>query len=233
MIKVVSTSENSSTFDFATLARNYEQWYLTPAGRMYDQLEKAAVRKFLPKGQSSNRLLDVGCGSGHWSRFFASCGYEVAGIDISPEMIQVANLYKADQCRFQVADAGELPFQDHSFDVVTAITTLEFVSKPSAVVSEMFRCVRRGGKLIAGVLNRLAPVNRRRIARGKEPYISGRLFSPTEVRNIFEPYGRVQIHIAGFVPKYKGLICFSPVMEIISFWLKRENGAFIAVEVRP
>jgi len=200
---------------------------------MYDRLEKAAVRKFLPQGQSGMQFLDVGCGSGHWSRFFASYGYEVVGIDISPEMINVANSYKLNQCRFQVANASELPFVDHSFDVVAAITVLEFVSDPSVVVTEMVRCVRREGKLIVGVLNRLAPVNRRRIARGEEPYISGRLFTPTEVRNILEPYGRVQIRVAGFVPKHKGLIWFSPAIEKISLWLKRENGAFMAVEVCP
>ena len=233
MIKFVSKSENSSTFNFGTLAGNYEQWYQSPVGRLYDRLEKAAVRDFLPEPQSGKQLLDVGCGTGHWSRFFASCGYVVVGVDISPEMINVANSYKLNQCRFQVADACHLPFADHSFDVVAAITVLEFVSELTSVADEMVRCLRKGGKLMVGILNSLAPVNQGRIAGGKEPYVSGRLYTPTEIVNFFEPYGRVQIRIACFVPKLKGLIWFSTAIEKISLLLKRKTGAFIAVEVCP
>jgi len=231
---MISTTQTiTSGFDFGSMARNYERWYHTPSGRMYDRCEQAALRRFLPPAQPGRFLLDVGCGSGHWSHFFASHGYEVTGIDISEEMINAANSENTNRCRFQVADAGHLPFTDHYFDVITAITTLEFVKYPLAVLGEMVRCLRPEGRLILGVLNRLAPINRFRIDQAKEPYVSGRLFSPAEIRALLEPYGRVRIQVAAFVPRHKIWIWLTPLWEKISHWLRRQNGAFIAGEVRP
>lgn len=231
---MISTTQTIiSGFDFGAMARNYERWYHTPSGRMYDRCEQAALRRFLLPAQPGRRLLNVGCGSGHWSRFFASQGYEVTGIDISEEMIKEANCGNVTHCRFQVADARDLPFADHCFDVITAITVLEFVKDPSAVISEMVRCLRSEGRLIVGMLNRLALINQLRIDQAKEPYISGRLFSLAEIRALLEPYGQVRIQVAAFVPRRKIWIWLTPIWEKISYWLRRKTGAFFAVEVRP
>jgi ubiquinone/menaquinone biosynthesis C-methylase UbiE len=222
-----------SGFDFGSIARNYESWYHTPRGRRYDRCEQAALRRFLPPAKAGQCLLDVGCGSGHWSRFFASNGYEVTGIDISEEMIQAANSEPIKHCRFQAADANHLPFTDHCFDVITAITVLEFVPDSSSVLVEMHRCVRPGGRLLLGILNRLAPVNRLRIKQGREPYVSARLYTPREVYALLEPYGNIRMQVAVFVPRHEPWVRFTPIWEKISLLLRRQTGAVIVAEVCP
>jgi ubiquinone/menaquinone biosynthesis C-methylase UbiE len=218
-------------FNFGTLAQEYERWYETPAGQTHDLVQREDVRRLLRVGQAGERLLDVGCGTGHWSSFFAGMGYQVTGIDIELEMIEVA---RADlpTGSFQVADACELPFADASFDVVASMATLEFVPAPATAVREMARCAKSGGSRIVGTLNRLALLNRQRLSAGKEPYISAHLFSPNEVRSLLAPWG--EVHMVASSPgerKTPRLLLGRLAGQLLTFlgWLR---GPFIVAEVR-
>ncbi len=180
-------------FDFGPLALDYERWYETEAGRLHDRAQKADVKVLLPRPRAGARLLDVGCGTGHWSRFFAALGYEVHGVDLSAAMITVAESRHTPGCSFAVADAARLPFPDARFDVVAAMAVLEFVPGQEAAVREMARCTRPGGTLLIGTLNRLAELNRRRLAAGEQPYASARLLAPDELEGLLSPYGAVRM----------------------------------------
>ncbi len=181
-----------SLFNFGPVAHDYERWYATPAGQAHDRIQKQDVRRLLRPARRDERLLDVGCGTGHWSRFFASLGFAVIGVDISREMIHVARSRPAPGCVFQLADACALPFEEGSFDVVAAMAVLAFVSDIPSMLNEMFRCAKRGGSVLIGALNRLAPINRRRLAEGEQPYVSGRLLAPGELRELLKPFGSVR-----------------------------------------
>jgi len=220
--------QRSDRFDFGSIADSYDSWYNTPRGAMYDRLEKRAVARYLPDPAVGKRLLDVGCGTGHWSRFFSDRGFEVVGIDISPMMVSVAHSKQIDGASFEVADAHAPPFQDGQFDVVVAITTLEFVRDPALVIREMVRCTRRpGGVLMVGVLNSLAGINRRRKNAGQEPYAAARLFTPRELRALLDSYGRTRVESAAFVPRQRCLLWLAPLWDAPARVLRRPTGAFI------
>lgn len=216
-----------SLFDFGKLASGYERWYETPAGRAHDEAQKSDARKFVKPGKHVARLLDVGCGTGHWSRFFASLGYEVVGVDISEEMIQVAKTRPEPNCRFQVADALALPFGDRCFDVVAAMSTIEFVSDVSLALAEMFRCVKPNGAVLIGTLNRLAAINRHRLARGRQPYASGRLLTPGELLRLLAPFGRVRMVASSPNTGRRGHRGWRIAAR------RTLSGPFIVAEVRP
>lgn len=77
-----------------------------------------AVTKFFP---AKAKILDVGCGLGREAFVLSNMGYEVAGIDISQEVIdQVVPLsaQKGYNIPFRVYDGHKLPFEADSFDVV-------------------------------------------------------------------------------------------------------------------
>ncbi len=216
-----------SLFDFGALAGDYERWYETPLGMAHDRAQKSDVRLLLRSTPPKGLLLDVGCGTGHWSRFFASLGYAVIGIDISQEMIEVAGARSAPQCLFGVADACDLPFRDRCFDVVAAMATLEFVSDVSLVLEEMFRCVRDAGVVLVGTLNRLARINRRRVASGREPYASGRLLTPGELRHRLKRFGHVRMRAS--LPQES-----RPSERRLGRWLtgrRSTSGPFLVAEV--
>lgn len=98
------------------------------------------------------RILDVACGTGEstlaWRRRFP--GAEITAIDVSPYMLAVAERKLADR-RIDVrcADAERLPFEDGSFDLVTASLLFhEMPEKPAArALAEMRRVARPGGEI--------------------------------------------------------------------------------------
>jgi len=98
------------------------------------------------------RCIDVGCGPGIVVERLARCGGEVVGIDATPEMVRQAQ----ERCRqaglaharVNVASAETLPFPDRHFDAAVSRATLHHVQDPFAVVAEMARVVRPGGRLV-------------------------------------------------------------------------------------
>jgi len=230
-----------SSFDFGSLAEHYDDWYKTSPGQQHDQVQKADVLKLLPHPGRGLSLLDVGCGTGHWSRFFASLGYKVHGIDISEKMILVARSKQREcpGCTFGVADAQALPFPEASFAVVAAITSLEFMPDPAVALREMARCTRPGGIILVAVLNRAAPLNQARLAEGKEPYTAAHMFTAKELEDLLAPYGEVRMR-ASLVPSpgglptgdKKGRQVLSSCLSRVRLGSRRLQGPLLVARVR-
>jgi len=199
---------------------------------MYDRLEKKAIDRLLSPAPNGGKLLEIGCGTGHWSQYFSTKGFEVTGVDISERMIAVARQKNIAGGTFEVADTERLPFADGTFDVSAAITALEFVSDPARVAAEMARCVRRpGGTLIVGALNRLSAYNQSRQRKATSMYASANLFSPDDLRNLLASFGKPTILVAGFVPRRDSLLGLSSLLEWIGHLTGNEHGAFLAAKV--
>jgi ubiquinone/menaquinone biosynthesis C-methylase UbiE len=229
----VSLDESStSRFDFGRIADRYDAWYQAPRGATYDRLEKRAIERLLPPAPDGGRLLEVGCGTGHWSRYFVSRGFEVTGLDISQRMIAVARQKNIASATFEVADAERLPFADETFDVAAAITSLEFMGDAARAVAEMARCAKKmGGTLIVGALNRLSPYNLGKQRNASSMYASAMLFSPADLKNLLKPFGEPVVHVAGYVPRQESLLRLSPVCEWIGHLTGTAHGAFLAAKV--
>ena len=72
--------------------------------------------QLLPNG---GKALDIGCGTGAFSRSLHLGGYRVLGVDLAPGMIRQARVLNPEM-EFSLADGMELPYPDKSFDLVTA-----------------------------------------------------------------------------------------------------------------
>ena len=226
-------AEKPARFDFDPVADIYDKWYETAEGLMYDRLEKKAISKYLLRNVPGRKLLEIGCGTGHWSKFFSDCGFEVTGVDISEPMIKIAEGKNIQNASLQVANCHSLPFSDNSFDVTAAITTLEFVHDAELVLQEMVRCTRKpSGQLVIGALNVLARLNRNRQENSESLYAKARLFSPNQLKKLLSKYGKTQLFTVGFIPRWKRILPLSPFIDAIGRLFQLKYGVFIVAQLR-
>jgi ubiquinone/menaquinone biosynthesis C-methylase UbiE len=102
-----------------------------------------------PPGRAT---LDLGCGEGRFARALAAEGHRVTGVDVSPELVELAR--HADAAgTYLVADAEGLPFPDSAFDLVVAFNVLSCVGNLERAVTEAGRVLEPGGRLCLSVVH--------------------------------------------------------------------------------
>lgn len=110
------------------------------------------------------RVLDVGCGQGHWGQALAQvlpAGSTITGIDREPQSLAVARERSAAlralpvTFAYALGDALAIEFPDESFDLVTCQTVLIHLADPSAGLREMLRVLRPGGWILCAEPNNL------------------------------------------------------------------------------
>lgn len=173
---MASQPRPENPFADAGIASRYEDWYLG-SGRRADELEKGLLHKLFRTLDGVNSVLEVGCGTGHFTRWFRELGYEVVGLDTSAEMLAEAR--RRNTIDYQTGDAHHLPFASRSFDAVALITTLEFVADPAQALREAVRVARHG--LLLGVLNRHSLLTWKYRRSGKSLWQAARFFTPREL----------------------------------------------------
>jgi demethylmenaquinone methyltransferase/2-methoxy-6-polyprenyl-1,4-benzoquinol methylase len=105
----------------------------------------ATVKAVAPK--AGEKILDLAAGTGTSSAALAKSGAEVTAADFSPGMIEVGRR-KHPGITFVEADAMNLPFADNEFDAVTISFGLRNIEDPKKALSEMFRVLKPGGRLV-------------------------------------------------------------------------------------
>jgi SAM-dependent methyltransferase len=92
------------------------------------------------------RLLDIATGPGALPAEAASRGARPVGVDLSPQMIELARrLHPA--IDFREADVEHLPFSDHAFDAVVCAFGLGHFPRPEAALAECVRTLLAGGRI--------------------------------------------------------------------------------------
>lgn len=114
---------------------------------------RAAWRELLVPliGPDSQRIADLGCGTGSLAILLAEAGHRVTGIDFSPEMIRrsrakVESIELAPE--FLVADASAPPLPAGAFDVVLDRHVLWAMPQPPTALANWIRLLAPGGRLI-------------------------------------------------------------------------------------
>ena len=138
--------ENAVVAAYARWAPIYDPIFGVITGRAI----RATMKRLnaLPDG----KVLEVGVGTGialpHYKR-----GHRITGIDLSPDMLKIAEKRVAGKKLANVEaiaemDAANLRFPDNAFDVAVAMFVMSVVPEPRRVLDEMHRVVRPGGKIV-------------------------------------------------------------------------------------
>lgn len=127
-------SEFASLYDWVMDGVKYEMWadYVCRISKRF--------------GVTGTKLLDIACGTGNTSFTMARRGYIVTGLDISPQMLAVAqqkrsSLDIASQVRFVCEDMRQFSL-DETYDVITCLyDSINYLTDPGDLV-KTFKCVR-------------------------------------------------------------------------------------------
>lgn len=151
-------SKQAARAEFERWAHTYDrsilQWLLFRP--TFEHMLEEVARFRLESDAADRRLdvLDIGCGTGNWAAmlFATQIAGRVTGLDYSPEMCRRANA-KAQSVgesglTFINGDSEHLPFADASFDLLTCSHSFHHYPHQRAVVREMHRVLRPGGRLI-------------------------------------------------------------------------------------
>ena len=147
------------------------------------------------------RILEVGCGGGALLSYFERKGYVATGVDILEEAVALSSQITT-RCEVVEGEAGELPFEDGSFDRLVSQHLVEHLEDLPAVLGEWKRVLAEGGVIAICTPNRLYP--------------SPVLFEDPSHVHIYEPQELAQVvSETGFVVErcmtvfphlYKGMI---------------------------
>jgi len=135
------------------------------------------------------RLLDIGCGRGLASAFFAQLGYEVSGIDVSPLSVKWTG---ERGIRAALVDLDTEPIEGQ-YDIIVCLETLQYLRDPVAALHKMRRALALGGEIIVSLPCEYHLVRRLSILLlGKGPGgidFPLTIFNPAEHRRLFARVG--------------------------------------------
>ncbi|XSG84182.1 MAG: bifunctional 2-polyprenyl-6-hydroxyphenol methylase/3-demethylubiquinol 3-O-methyltransferase UbiG [Methylohalobius sp. ZOD2] len=157
----MTTSDNVHSEEIEKFGAKAERWW-DPTGefRTLHQVNPLRIRFIREYARiRGQKIVDVGCGGGILSEALAREGGEVRGIDLAPELLEVAELHALEQgvenVRYEGISAESLAAREpEGFDLVTCMEMLEHVPRPASVVAACARLVKPGGKVFFSTLNR-------------------------------------------------------------------------------
>ncbi|MDX9881614.1 MAG: class I SAM-dependent methyltransferase [Prolixibacteraceae bacterium] len=209
-------------FTEISTAEEYDSFYQTQQGREVDRIEKVLMQGLM-NGTPPGEMLELGCGTGHWTDFFCQKGFQLTAIDESDVMLAIAKKKKLKNAVFQKADASRLPFPDQSFSVIASVTMLEFVENINQVFDEIDRVLKPGGILLIGWLNALSELGKNK--QNSHTFRNARLYFPSQIESLLSRFG---------TPIVNSGVYYSPSFELLDGTEKQNSvhPAFIVTSVQ-
>jgi SAM-dependent methyltransferase len=141
----------------------YKEWFNSPFyHKLYFERDGEEAKAFIHKlighlrPDHGSRMLDVACGRGRHSRILALLGFEVTGIDLSPDSIAYAKKYESEKLQFYIHDM-RLPFWinyfDYAFNFFTSFGYFRTRREHDDAIRTIGGSLRPGAVLVIDYLN--------------------------------------------------------------------------------
>lgn len=104
------------------------------------------------KNKNIHSILDLGCGTGALLKEIKELNIaeQLFGIDISPNMLEIAKNKLGNDATLNLGDSERLPFEDSSFDAIVCNDSFHHYPQPDIVEKEVSRCLKQNGVFIIG-----------------------------------------------------------------------------------
>ena len=179
----------------------------------------------------ADRLLEVGCTAGDYTMKLARDGYQVVGLDISPESIKAAQVLAQDlglpHTEFIAADAEDMRgIPDNSFDGAFSFSTLRYVPDPVRSLGEIQRVLKPGGRAVVDFPNKYCPwFELLKFLVGGERHIHDHTYSTGQVKRMMQQAGFGNIQVKHIIFFWKGMPGgLTPVYKATDFVFERMPG---------
>lgn len=108
---------------------------------------KRRVKMLTSQIKADDSVLEIGCGTGYFTKDIVKTGANVTAIDISPELLDIAsNEVAAANVKFKIENAYDLTFSNNSFDKIVGSSVLHHLEIEKAI-NEMYRVLKPGGNI--------------------------------------------------------------------------------------
>lgn len=203
---------NKEIFD--DIANRYDSWFETPLGRKIYLSEKNCIENLIKKS-NQEVAIDLGIGTGLFTKILKEKGYKIVGLDISDQMLKIAKDRGYEVIKHDLNK--KLPLSDESFNFAFSMTSIEFLSKPEELIEEVYRILKKDGEFLLITLNSISiwAVVRRVKGLFIKDYIfnKGRFYSPKNLKNLFNDRWKIlKLGTCTFIPPWNPLLP--------SFWEK-------------
>jgi ubiquinone/menaquinone biosynthesis C-methylase UbiE len=178
---------------FLAAAGAGEIWnWESPAGKVR---WKRRVDMLSSRIKTGDHVLELGCGSGYFTKELAGLPIRVTAIDISPDLIEEAkNQVKAGNVTFRIQNAYQTDFDDCAFDAVIGSSVLHHLDTAKAM-AEIYRVLKNGGHIAFTEPNMMNP----QIAVQKNiPWLKKRLGDSPDETAFFHRQMMKMLRRAGF-----------------------------------
>jgi ubiquinone/menaquinone biosynthesis C-methylase UbiE len=179
---------------FLAAAGAGEIWnWESPAGKVRWKRRVDMLSSLIKAG---DHVLELGCGSGYFTRELARLSIRVTAIDISPDLINEAkDQVKSDNVTFQIQNAYQTDFEDCAFDAVIGSSVLHHLDTTKAI-QEIYRVLKSGGHIAFTEPNMMNP----QIALQKNiPWLKKRLGDSPDETAFFRRQMKNMLYKAGFI----------------------------------
>jgi SAM-dependent methyltransferase len=178
------------------------------------------------QGRRGGVVLDVGCGPAVFTKELLDRGFDVIGIDASPNVVSqaadiIASHPRAARARFTVGDVENLDLPSGSIDVILAVGLVEYLAADAPALREMRRVLKPGGVAIITMTNRVSYyAGSRALVRPLRPllrkaagekFMGRQLFGVHQTRTHTRSGFEAEAKAAGLVPVAADYVNFSPI----------------------
>ncbi len=164
-------------------------------------IDKPSMTSFLKKEVKGKSVLDLGCGSGIYTKKLASFGAKIVGSDLSSGLIEIARRENP-SIKFYIEDAKKTQFKKSSFDVVSSSLMIHYFKELPPLFKEVNRILKKNGLFVFSMHHPVMEVSSKLKIKG----IKGSLLKPYFHNNKYEVVLHDKIKLIAYHHTFENII---------------------------